>query len=82
MRIGVFEIDCVFQPFFVLAQVTGKQAKLLRAIHIRNVRGTKDDWLRLYVEIGGRRTRPKVVRKSALDMPAVIRNPIIRYSKI
>ena len=73
MRIGVFEIDCIFQPFFVLVQVIGKQAKLLRAIHIRNVRGTKDDWLRLYVEIGGRRTRQKVVRNLGVGDEAAAR---------
>ena len=62
MRIGVFELDCVFQPLFVLAQVRSKKARLLRAIHIRNVRGTEKDWLRLHAEIQGRSTRKKVVR--------------------
>lgn len=62
MRIGVFELDFVFQPLFVLAEVYSRKAKLLRSIHIRNVRGTEKNWLKLYAEINGKRTLQRVVR--------------------
>lgn len=62
MRIGAFEMDCVFRPSFVLAEVCSGRAWLLRALRIRNVRGTAEDWLKLCVEINGRRGKQKAVR--------------------
>ena len=65
MRIGSFELDCVFNPCFVLAEVASGEARLLRFARIQNVRGTRTNWLRLYAEIDGRRTRQKPGRELA-----------------
>ena len=62
MRIGAVEIDCVFRSSFVLAEVCSGRARLLRALRIRNVRGTAADWLKICLEINGRRGRQKAVR--------------------
>ena len=66
MRIGVYEIDCVFRSSFVLAEVFSGRARLLKTLRIRNVRGTAEDWLNLCVEINGRRGKQKAVRDLAV----------------
>ena len=65
MRIGAFELDCAFNPCFALAETASGAARVLRFVRIRNVRGTRTSWLRLYAEIDGRRTRQKPVRELA-----------------
>lgn len=65
MRIGSFELDFMFNPCFVLAEVASGSARVLRFARIQNVRGTRANWLRLYAEIDGRRTRQKPVRELA-----------------
>lgn len=65
MRIGSFELDCMFGSCFVLAEVASGAARVLRLAHVRNVRGTRANWLRLSLEIDGRRVRQKSVRELA-----------------
>ena len=62
MRIGAFELECSFYSSFVLAQVINGQAFLLRSIYIRNIRGNKNDWLKLSIQIGDKLIRQKAVR--------------------
>lgn len=66
MRIGAFELDCVFNAGFTLAEVACGAARLLRFARVRNLRGTQASWLKLYAEIDGRRTRQKSLRALAL----------------
>lgn len=67
MRFGAYEIDCVFSDSFVLAEVVSGRAMPIRALSIRNVRGTERDWLKLFITIHGRRvTRQKSIRNLAV----------------
>ena len=66
MRIGAFEIDCQFNACFVLAEISCGQARLLRSFRVRNVRGDAGDWLRVYAEVNGERTRVRSLRELAV----------------
>lgn len=63
MRIRSFELDCAFNPCFVLAEIANGQARLLRFVRIQNVRGTGANWLRLCAEVDGKRIRQKSIRE-------------------
>ena len=62
MRIGPFELDLTFNTGFTLAEVAAGQARLLRQVRVRNVRGSSSDWLKLTAEAGGRKIRQRSVR--------------------
>ena len=66
MRIGAFEMDCVFQNYFTLAEVQSGNARLLRAFHVQNVRGTAADRLKIHGEINGCRIRQKAITNLAV----------------
>lgn len=63
MRIDAFELDFIFRTHFTLAEVLNGQAAVLRAIRIRNVRGSETSWLRLQLEIEGQTVCCKSIRK-------------------
>ncbi|MBQ6527153.1 MAG: hypothetical protein IJI38_01385, partial [Clostridia bacterium] len=62
MRIGAFEIDLLFRETWCLAEIISGSAPLLRSCHIRNVRGSEEDWLRVYARIGNTTTARRSVR--------------------
>lgn len=67
MRIGAFELDCAFKGHFVLAEVRAGRARLFQSLWIRNVRGTPEDWLKLFAVVDGKRTKRKAVRGLAVN---------------
>lgn len=65
MRIGAFEVDCIFRETVSIAEIITGQAPLLRAVHLENVRGQESDCLRFYAVIDGYKTN----RKSIKELP-------------
>lgn len=55
-------MQVTFQPTYVLPEVRAGKAPLFRSFHVRNVRGTERDWLRISALVNGLRMRGKVVR--------------------
>lgn len=66
MRIDAFELDCFFRERFTLAEVINGQAAVLRAIHIRNVRGDETSWLKLRLMLDNALVCEKSIRKLPL----------------
>ena len=73
MRVGAFEFDPVFQSVLSIAEVYSGHAPLLRSVHLRNVRGSETDWLKISAMIGSGKTKQKAVRNlSVQDESAAI----------
>lgn len=53
MRIGVFEVDYAVHPILSIAEVFSGEARLLRSLSVRNVRGCERDWINISADISG-----------------------------
>ena len=71
MRIGAFDIEFSFREHLSYAEVLSGKAVLLHALHLRNVRGSNSDWLKLFAVFGKTRTKQKAVRNLPVRDDAV-----------
>ena len=62
MRISAFDIEFSFRELLSYAEVLSGKAALLHVLHLRNVRGSNSDWLKLFAVFGKTRTKQKAVR--------------------
>ncbi len=62
VRVGTFEVEFVFQSLLSIAEVYNGRAPLLRFAHVRNIRGSEADWLKITAVISGHITKQKSIR--------------------
>ena len=67
MQIRAFEVDFNFREFISAAEVLTGHAPFLRSVYLKNVRGDRSDWMTIFADIDGIKTKKKSVRDLSVN---------------
>lgn len=67
MQIRAFEVDFSFRKFISAAEVLTGHAPFLRSVYLENIRGDRSDWMTIFADIDGIKTKKKSIRNLSVN---------------